>query len=224
LNCYAKSWLLPYEPANVISIGYCDNIFERDGFHVADGQWEYLTQENNNQWQPIQDNQVKDYFPLNITAEELDAVIPESLLSLGSIMLRFKLTAEGSGSSNRFKQGMNDSGVVNSLSSPQHKFIGPYTIDISSCAPALDSQIVPNPAPINPICNGGTNGGFMMTFDRKLTAEEKMIIFVHNKIGENLYEGDSFVSSAELLKDDFVGKSITFQSNQLGAGTYGVKW
>lgn len=224
LNCYAKSWLLPYvSNQDIISIGYCNNIFERDGFHVTDGQWEYLEQ-GNNQWQPILDNQIKNYFPLKITAEELDAVIPEDLISLETIMLRFRLTAQGSGSSNRFKQGMNDSGVVNTLSSPQYKYIGPYTVDINPCPPTLDLQVVPNPAPINPICNGGTNGGLTITFDRKLTTEEKMVIFIHNKIGENLYEEEPLITTPELFKNDFEEKSITFQSDELGAGTYGIKW
>ncbi|WP_299432853.1 T9SS type A sorting domain-containing protein [uncultured Aquimarina sp.] len=40
------------------------------------------------------------------------------------------------------------------------------------CSPELDSNINPNPAPINPICSGDTNGRFRMTFDRDIGPQE----------------------------------------------------
>jgi len=224
LNCYAKSWLLPHvSTQDVISIEYCENIFERDGFQVEGGHWEYLVQGNVN-WQPIMEEQIKSFFPLKITAEELDAAIPENLQGLGSIMLRYKLRAQGSGSSNRFKQGMNDSGIVNSLSSPIYKTIGPYTVNINSCAPKLDSEINPNPVPSPVTCPGGLDGGFSITFDSILTDEEKMIIHVYRKTGNDTYEVDPHESSNQLIAQNFDNKTYHFKGEKLSAGTYGIKW
>ncbi|RIV42060.1 T9SS type A sorting domain-containing protein [Flagellimonas pelagia] len=226
LNCYAKSWLLPYEPDSEIPIGYCDYIFERDGFQIEGGQWEYLVNQENvdDEWKPIEDDQIKSLFPLKITAEELDESIQEDLKSLGSIMLRFRLTAQGSGQSNRFKQGMNDSGILNSLSSPQHRLIGPFTVDVSPCIPVLDPLVNPNPAPISPTCNGGQDGGFKITFDQELGDDEKMQIIVYKKTGPNQYAQDQEDSNKDLKTIDFNGKTYIFKGTALKAGNYGVKW
>ena len=218
---YAKSWFIPYEPNKVASVEYKNLLFEREGVQVEDGQWEYLLQ-GNDVWKPINNAGIKSHFPLNITAEELDAVLPEDLKSLGNIALRFSLFAKGSGK--YIEWNVNNSQSEFQEPKSEKRFIGYYTFEIHPSPPALDPLVNPNPEPINPTCNGGQDGGFKITFDRELANDEKMIIFVHVKDGENQYDVTVKDWSNELFKNDFVGKSYIFHGDKLEAGNYGVKW
>jgi hypothetical protein len=218
---YAKSWLLPHEPDKNVSIKYKDLLFDRQGVQVEDGQWEYLLP-GNNVWKPINNAQIKSLFPLHITAEELDDAMPEDLKSLGNIALRFSLFAKGSGK--YIEWNVNNSQSESKGPKSEKRFIGYYTFEIHPSPPALDPLVNPNPEPISPTCNGGQDGGFKITFDRELSDQEKMIIFVHVKDGENQYDVTVKDWSDELFKNDFVGKSYTFHGDKLEAGNYGVKW
>lgn len=221
LKSYAKSWLLAYEPNaepnNPISRYYSEYLFEREGVQVDDGYWEYLVQ-GNSDWQPINDNQVQSLFPLNITAEELDDILPEDLESLGNIYLRFNLYAQGTGKYIDFQ------GNITSQPKSETKNIGFYSFEITKSPPALDSQINPNPIPSPTTCHGGLDGGFTITFDRVLTDEEKMIIYVHRKTGDNTYADDAEDSSGELWAEHLDDKTFHFEGISLNADTYGIKW
>lgn len=222
LKSYAKSWLLAYEPSTEenesISRYYSELLFERDGVQVEDGHWEYLVQ-GNNDWKPINNNQIKSLFPLSITAEELDDLLPEDLKSLGNIKLRFNLFAQGSGYYLKFSNAEPTQDVHS-----EERTIGFYSFEINPEPPGLDPQINPNPAPSPVTCNGGFDGGFTITFDRVLTDEEKMVILVYRKTGNNTYEEDPWEPSGELLAEDFNNKTYDFEGTILSAGTYGIKW
>ncbi|WP_318308856.1 T9SS type A sorting domain-containing protein [Flagellimonas crocea] len=219
---YAKSWLLANEPSTEpnesISKYYSELLFEREGVQVEDGHWEYLVQGNPN-WQPINDPQIKSLFPLSITAEELDILLPENLKNLGNILLRFSIYAEGSGHYIKFFNAIPAESVHS-----EKRTIGFYSFEISPEPPDLDQQIIPNPVPSPVTCPGGLDGGFSITFDHALTDEEKMTILVYEKTGIDEYDNFTTTEIMGLQKDDFENKTYVFQNNELPANTYGVKW
>ncbi|NVN18493.1 T9SS type A sorting domain-containing protein [Muricauda sp. HICW] len=219
---YAKSWLLANEPSTEpnesISRYYSELLFEREGVQVQDGYWEYLVQ-GNQDWKPINNPQVKSLFPLSITAEELDILLPENLKNSGNILLRFSIHAEGSGHYIKFFNAIPAESVHS-----EKRTIGYYSFEISPEPPGLDQQIIPNPAPSPVTCPGGLDGGFTITFDRVLTDEEKMVILVYRKTGVNTYEEDPWEPSGELFAEDFNDKTFLFEGEHLKAGIYGIKW
>lgn len=218
LKSYAKSWLLPHEPSKNISVSYSNILFERQGLQVQDGHWEYMVQ-GSNIWKPIPDNTIKSLFPLHITAAKLDQAIPENLKNLGGVLLRFQLSAKGSGYYKKFSNAQPTQDIHS-----EERTIGFYTVTINPDPIALDAMVNPNPVPIDALCSGAKDAGFSITFDRTLTPEEKINFIVHKKIGNNQYEGGVTDYKENLVSSDFTNKTYLFEGANLGAGTYGIKW
>ena len=184
---------------------------------MDDGFWEYITADNST-WQPLNSATYSNRFPLDITVEELDNLVPEDLLDLGIVRLRFTLTATGSGSSRRFAAGTMDSGVSN-LPGDASKVIGTYIVDIIPSIPQLDATISPNPEPLATTCNGSSDGGFRVTFDRELANGETMFLNVFDT-NDNPVDGP--VNSLSVV--DFTNRTFTFRGSNLPSGQYYLEW
>ncbi|WP_131248900.1 SprB repeat-containing protein, partial [Aquimarina atlantica] len=96
----------------------------------------------------------------------------------------------------------------------------PYTI--LNCSPALDPNVSPNPAPINPTCSYNNDGSFTVTFDRELddSVSEKMNLQVYRQVG-SVFDG---YESKVLTKSHFTGSSYTWNPKNLPGGIYKLFW
>lgn len=88
------------------------------------------------------------------------------------------------------------------------------------CPPGLDGGVNPNPDPISPTCVGDSDGGFDVTFNRVLRADEQMTISVHPGTTD-----PSVIESRQNLRaSDFTGSSYRFSGTILPAGSYRMSY
>ena len=94
---YGKIWLLPY-----VEIPTIDNtrsleslFFDTPGQNIQDGYWEYSI--SGAPFKELTNSTYRSRFPLDITVEEFDTVIPEAISLGNNVVLRFKLFGSGSG-------------------------------------------------------------------------------------------------------------------------------
>jgi len=88
------------------------------------------------------------------------------------------------------------------------------------CPPRLDGTVNPNPAPIAPTCVGDSDGGFDVTFDRVLRADEKMTISVH----PGTTDPSVIEARQNLVASNFTGRTYKFLGTLLPAGSYRMSY
>ena len=88
------------------------------------------------------------------------------------------------------------------------------------CPPGLDGGVNPNPDPIAPTCVGDSDGGFDVTFDRVLRADEKMSISVH----PGTTDPSIIDTKQNLVASDFSGRTYRFLGTNLAAGSYRMSY
>ncbi|MEM7486299.1 MAG: hypothetical protein AAF348_13920 [Bacteroidota bacterium] len=220
---YVKSWLLPYEPeGDIISVSYCETIFEREGVQVEDGFWEYLV-DGNQDWLPVKDENYKHLYPLSISVEDLDAILPVDLKSNGNIQLKFTIFGSGSGSWSLWDMEYNDNPPPTITPGYKEKnFL--YPVELSSCSIELDPNIQDNLLTSGVKCSDGSDGGVTAIFERELQNDESLTINLTKDLNEDgVFDEDPFAEFDGLTSSDFEGTSYTIE-NQLKSGDYQMEW
>ncbi|MDE3743069.1 T9SS type A sorting domain-containing protein [Maribacter polysaccharolyticus] len=97
------------------------------------------------------------------------------------------------------------------------------TYTVNPCPLKLDTTVNPNPASKNVTCNGGSDGGFTVTFDRELTNTEYLeISFIRDNNNDGNFEEEPYDTSGQLFADDFTNRSYTYTG--LSVGNYEIEW
>lgn len=216
---FARVWMLPKVSTSQVSgIGLCEPLFKEDGIQVSAGHWEYITPSMSS-WKPLEHEAYKNQYPLSISGETINTLIPEDLERERALSLRFVLTAEGSG----FYRGWNSSTVQSETSEPkaQTTIAGLFHFQFLNCSPLLSVDYHPNPLPIPPLCAEQPNGSFTVFFERGLQSyrDEKMNLVVKRIEGEEAYLIDGKV----VIAGEMPGNSLTWDP-VLPPGTYILEW
>ncbi|WP_081415662.1 T9SS type A sorting domain-containing protein [Aquimarina latercula] len=167
---YGKVWLLPF-----VEVPTADNtrsfeslFFEVPGQNIQDGYWEYSIA--GAPFQELTNTTYRSRFPLDISVEDFDAIIPETISLGNTVVLRFKLFGSGSG---RYTD----------VAFPT--FDPPPTVSTSSRTIILDTYIFSISTIQSPEilgistdetdCSDGLGGGsFTLELDRTIDAGEKL--------------------------------------------------
>ncbi|WP_299182371.1 T9SS type A sorting domain-containing protein [uncultured Aquimarina sp.] len=167
---YGKVWLLPF-----VEVPTADNsrslqslFFDVPGQNIQDGYWEYSIA--GAPFQELTNVTYRSRFPLDISVEDFDAIIPETISLGNTVVLRFKLFGSGSG---RYTD----------VAFPT--FDPPPTVSTSSRTIILDTYIFSISTIQSPEilgistdetnCSDGLGGGsFTLELDRTIDTGEKL--------------------------------------------------
>ncbi|WP_378181384.1 T9SS type A sorting domain-containing protein [Aquimarina sp. SS2-1] len=216
---YYKTWLLPFVPKpgeyeTESTRSLTQKLFEMPGQDVEDGFWEYSI--GGAPFKEITNPTYRSKFPLDLTVEEFDAIIPETIDFGNTLTLRFMLF--GSGSSEFYRVGT-------------ATFLPPGNIVIREKTEALETYVFSISAPQSPItlglttektnCSDGVDGG-------SFTIELNETIEAGQKLNFNLYglnpvipvmDRDVFASDIQEINGRFF-----YTWENLAAGQYRVQY
>jgi len=107
VGAYSRVWLLPKIIVDEFSNNrsYTQPVFDIPGEAIEDGQWSYFSVTDNSFI--VLPSSINNIYPMNITVEELDALVEDDIEAIGSLRLRFTFSSSsGGGMHSRFSTSL----------------------------------------------------------------------------------------------------------------------